>query len=222
MPDFSEVLVHDNSFLAEGVRYLELGKRTEFLPGQCVTLSRDGVERHYSIASRPGSERLAILYDVLEGGKLSPRLADLMPGDSITVSKPFGSFTDSGGEAVWIATGTGIAPFLSMARAELTRGKELLHGARTADRLYFREELLAMLGTGYRGCVSRPETGVGGEAALPPGAIPGRLTSLLEDGPLRTDIPYYLCGSSQMVVDVRDLLVRRGVPFDKIFSEIYF
>jgi len=39
---------------------------------------------------------------------------------------------------------------------------------------------------------------------------------------LPTDRPYYLCGSEVMVVEVRDLLIARGIPFTRIFSEIYF
>ncbi len=35
-------------------------------------------------------------------------------------------------------------------------------------------------------------------------------------------LKYYLCGSAEMVVDTRDILIRKGVPFDQIISEIYF
>jgi ferredoxin--NADP+ reductase len=39
---------------------------------------------------------------------------------------------------------------------------------------------------------------------------------------LPTDENYYLCGSSEMVVETRDILVDKGVPFGNIIAEIYF
>jgi ferredoxin--NADP+ reductase len=33
---------------------------------------------------------------------------------------------------------------------------------------------------------------------------------------------YYLCGSAEMVVDVRDILIAKGIPYEQIFAEIYF
>jgi ferredoxin--NADP+ reductase len=36
------------------------------------------------------------------------------------------------------------------------------------------------------------------------------------------DVNYFLCGSAIMVVEVRDLLIERGIPFATIFAEIYF
>jgi ferredoxin--NADP+ reductase len=35
-------------------------------------------------------------------------------------------------------------------------------------------------------------------------------------------VNYYLCGKALMVVEVRDLLISRGIPFENILSEIYF
>ena len=35
-------------------------------------------------------------------------------------------------------------------------------------------------------------------------------------------LKYYLCGSAEMVVEIRDILIEKGIPFDRIISEIYF
>ena len=35
-------------------------------------------------------------------------------------------------------------------------------------------------------------------------------------------LKYYLCGSAEMVVDTRDILIEKGIPFENIVSEIYF
>ncbi|HNY09519.1 MAG TPA: hypothetical protein PKO42_06475, partial [Tenuifilaceae bacterium] len=51
----------------------------------------------------------------------------------------------------------------------------------------------------------------------------GRVTSyLLQWDELDPNRNYYLCGSTEMVVETRSLLISRGVPPDRINAEIYF
>jgi ferredoxin--NADP+ reductase len=49
--------------------------------------------------------------------------------------------------------------------------------------------------------------------------VTGYLESLPELDPA---IKYYICGSAEMVVDTRDILLAKGIPFGQIISEIYF
>jgi ferredoxin--NADP+ reductase len=126
----------------------------------------------------------------------------------------------------WIATGTGVAPFLSMTRALHAAGADvtsirLLHGARTAAGLYFGAEFYGILGSNYVPCLSRSPA-AGGELPADWNVYHGRLTELLRAEGCDPSRLYYLCGSASMVVDVRDLLVSLGVPFDNVYSEIYF
>ena len=200
---------------APGAYHLSVPRLSDFSPGQCVqvTVAPDIPPRTYSIASGKADGRWDILFDVASGGTLSPRLASLNPGDPVYLSLPFGTFMDAPGPAVWIATGTGIAPFLSMARSGNIAGKALIHGSRKLSGLFFHRFLLSLLGTSYVPCCTS------GSAA---GVFAGRVTSYLGEGRLDTRRRYLLCGSAEMVVDVRDLLIRRGVPFSRIAAEIYF
>ncbi len=51
----------------------------------------------------------------------------------------------------------------------------------------------------------------------------GRITNFLETTDLIIpERKYYLCGSPEMVVEVRDILLNKGVPFENIIAEIYF
>ena len=51
----------------------------------------------------------------------------------------------------------------------------------------------------------------------------GRVTDyLLELEEIDPTLKYYLCGSAEMVVETRDILIQKGIPFDQIISEIYF
>ncbi len=117
------------------------------------------------------------------------------------------------GPAVWIANGTGVSPFLSLVRSGAARDKILIQGARTRAEFYGQEELSKTLGESYIRCCSAEEG---------PELFPGRLTAYLRAREWPSDRPYALCGSSGMVAEVRDILIRKGVPFRNILSEVFF
>lgn len=195
---------------------LEFGRFFDFEPGQVIRLCGAGMDepRLYSIASGSRDANVQVLFNVVDSGKLTPRLADLRRGDRVMASPAFGRFSGTEGEAWWIAQGTGLAPFLSMFRSGMGANKTLLHGGRYADSFYFAGELSSALGDRYVRCCSREE----GE-----GLFHGRVTDYLSIvNELRPDALYYLCGSAEMVVETRDILIARGVPFRQIVSEIYF
>jgi ferredoxin-NADP reductase len=201
--------------IAPGVFLLTVSRDRGFRPGQVVSVTTESAipGRMYSIASGTGDPGMDLLFDVVPGGLLTPRLARLRPGDTLYVSKPFGSFGDDGGESVWVATGTGVAPFRSMARSTLAAGKTLVHGSRRLDGLFFREYFREVMGDGYAPCCSEEEE---------PGVYRGRVTGWLSSAALPPGATYLLCGSSGMVVDARDTLVGRGIPYAKVDAEIYF
>jgi ferredoxin--NADP+ reductase len=50
----------------------------------------------------------------------------------------------------------------------------------------------------------------------------GRVTEYLNETQNLPEVMYYLCGQAMMVVEVRDLLINRGIRFENIMAEIYF
>ncbi len=210
-----EVSVIGRDQLAPGIYVLYLEKKFDFVAGQLINISIGKVPpRIYSICSAPSDDHLAVLFDVKPEGLLTPLLANLKKGDLISISEPFGDFICDSSSAYWIAAGTGIAPFYSMFKSGLGLNKILLHGGRTADSFYFRDTFFPAMGTDYIRCCSQQA----GE-----GLYNGRLTQFLE---MQSNLPlnykYYLCGSAEMVVDVRDILIAKGIPYEQIFAEIYF
>ncbi|MCU4177846.1 FAD-binding oxidoreductase [Carboxylicivirga sp. N1Y90] len=208
--------VIDNILIADGVYYLKLHKPFDFKPGQVVALSlnENDEPRLYSIASGKNEVSLNILFDVMPTGQLTPTLANLKPNDEVYISAPFGKFLCEHTPAVWIATGTGVAPFVSLIKSGTNKNITLLHGARTIDGFYFQNEFKEKLGDDYlRFCTTETGNDV----------IEGRLTNYLKelDNPA-PELKYYLCGSSQMIIDVREILLSKGVAYDKIIAEIYF
>ena len=197
--------------------YLMGFKRTfEFEAGQVIgiALTEDGARRLYSICSGENEKEVWILYNVIDEGYLTPRLADLETGDTIWITEPRGEFTSSDDPEVWIASGTGIAPFYSMLKSGRAANKILIHGNRYLEQFHFYDYFTELLGEDYTRCCSAEEN---------EGVFHGRVTSFLEENPLPDPgLKYYLCGSAEMVVDTRDILIEKGVPFDLIISEIYF
>jgi ferredoxin/flavodoxin---NADP+ reductase len=199
-----------------------------FSPGQFVNLSVEGAadedRRSYSIASPPGAP-LEFLVTEVAGGKLTPKLLSLAPGDRLLVErKPQGFFTlrwVPPARDLWmVATGTGLGPCLSILKGnELWERFErvvVVHGVRDATHLAHRDEL-AELGAARPaltlvGVVSREEP------ALP--LLHGRVTSALDDGSLEraagvTLAPEHshvmLCGNPQMIEDMTARLGARGL-----------
>jgi ferredoxin--NADP+ reductase len=202
--------------IAEGVYLLEFERFFEFEAGQIIRLAweEEGNPRLYSIASGERDPMVQILFNVVGDGLLTPLLSGLKRGDELFTSKPFGRFTGTDGPAWWIAAGTGIAPFMSMFRTGQHHNKTLIHGGRHPGGFYYRDELSPVLGDRYIPCCSR----CSGE-----GVYPGRITDYLRQLPALPQEPlYYLCGSAEMVVETRELLISRGVAFTGIVSEIYF
>ncbi|WP_165806829.1 ferredoxin--NADP reductase [Balneicella halophila] len=107
------------------------------------------LKRAYSIASATSADELEFYITLVHSGALTPRLFNLNVGDSIQVGKRFvGMFTlDSispDQNIILIATGTGVAPYMSMLRTDaLTRkGKiTVIHGAANSWDLGYSSEL---------------------------------------------------------------------------------
>ncbi|HRY32604.1 MAG TPA: FAD-binding oxidoreductase [Bacteroidales bacterium] len=202
--------LNSNSYL------LSFQRDFDFHAGQILALKIADADtpRYYSIASGINDPQIDILFNVKPGSTFSPRLAGLVPGDLLQVSSPAGMFLGTAGPDIWIAAGTGIAPFRSMMRSGLSNGKILLQGASAPESLYFAEEFRAALGEAYVPCLSRHSQ---------PGIFHGRVTDYLRQlDQIDTEKTHYLCGSAEMVVDTRDILTERGVPFGKVLAEVYF
>ncbi len=210
------VRVTGNREIAHNVFVLSWKREGHFIPGQVVKLAVDidHPPRIYSLCSGNTDDELQVLFNIKGEGFLTPRLASVSAGDTIFASAPYGSFSGDQSPAYWIATGTGISPFLSMFRSGLGNNKILIHGARYLNQFYFEDELNDSLGERYIRCCSREEDG---------NVFHGRITAYLSKiNDLPKDYKYYLCGQALMVVEVRDLLIEKGIPYENIIAEIFF
>lgn len=104
----------DTSF---GLR-ISMARAMSFLPGQYVNITVPGTDKHrsYSFSSAPGAAEATFLIRNLPGGVMSGYLAAAQPGDRVTLTGPMGAFylRPVTRPQLWLAGGTGLAPFLSM------------------------------------------------------------------------------------------------------------
>jgi ferredoxin--NADP+ reductase len=215
LSDLNICILTKNEEISPGVHVISFLRNIDFLPGQVVkiAINNNHAPRIYSICSGNSEPEVRILFNIKEDGLLTPKLAAMIPGEKILVSKPYGSFVGTMEKAWWIATGTGIAPFYSMLKSGLGQHKTLIHGVRSLSQFYFEDEFEETLGDNYVRCCT-------GESSC--STFPGRVTKYLEEIQNLPDVKYYICGQALMVVEVRDLLIKKGIQFENILAEIYF
>jgi ferredoxin-NADP reductase len=204
-----------------------------FVAGQWLSAKEhkdDGEEitRAYSIASPPnGSNRFAFCLNRVEEGFMSNFLCDLEPGAEVPFQGPFGNFIlrPPMRDTLFIATGTGIAPFRSMLHwvlAEQSRhqGRHLwlLYGSRTEKDIYYHDEFLKLAedrtNFHYLPTLSRGDANWRGLRGYVQEHVPG----IVGD---RTDIHAYICGLKKMITANRDLLKGLGWDRKSIIFEAY-
>lgn len=206
-------------WLADTVFELRLSRPAgfAFLPGQCIRVHAGGRQRDYSLVSAPADPELVLCVAQVPGGPVSTALAGADTGSTVALEGPFGHFVfrPSPRVPIFVATGTGVAPFVAMARAGI-RGFVFVHGVRLPDHLYYRKELAAAASR-YVGCLSADEPPPSGEGQ---GFFAGRVTSFIATQLDAADYDFYVCGQSGMIRDVLALIDTRFAG-SLVFTETF-
>jgi len=194
-----------------------------FQAGQFVRIALDiegqRVARAFSFVNPPGDPVLEFYGVIVPQGPLSPRLAQLRPGEALYVAPNPAGFLIlpevPDAQTLWLlATGTGLAPFLSILRTDAPwrrfRNVVLVHAVRHARELAY-QELIRQMPCRYIRFVSREST---------PGALAGRIPAAIADGRLEqaAGVPLtaqsshvMLCGNPDMLRDATAALAARGL-----------
>ncbi|MDQ1208494.1 ferredoxin--NADP+ reductase [Acinetobacter baylyi] len=193
----------------------------------------DLVVRAYSIVSSPFDETLEFFSIVVPDGAFTSNLQHLKIDDELYLEKiPYGFLTLARYQLplpqdLWLlATGTGLAPFISMLQDFSTwenyQHIYLVYSVRSAAELAYVEkihEIAASFGEGHRGFKFIPVV-----TRDPHAALHERLPVLIENGELEKAANHtlnpasshvMLCGNPQMVEDTKEALKRRGLSMNR-------
>lgn len=199
------------------------GDAPVFLPGQYVNIDvpDSGQNRSYSFSSAPGAQRISFLIKRVPGGLMSAWLDRARSGQPLDLTGPLGSFylREVSRPLLFLAGGTGLAPFLSMLDVLERKGVEqpvhLVYGVTRDQDLVLVDRLEALAERlphfRFRTCVVEPNS-----------AHPrkGYVTDHLEPEMLHGgDVDVYLCGPPPMVDAVRRHFEAVGVEPASFYYE---
>lgn len=203
-----------------------------FVPGQWLSLTHtkpegEEITRAYSIASPPNANRFALCLNRVQDGFMSNYLCDLEAGAKISGQGPFGNFIlrPPLRDTLFIATGTGIAPYRSMLQwllADASRHQNrqfwLLFGSRHEKDIYYHEEFLQLAAEhknfDYLPTLSRGSADWKGLRGYVQEHVPGIVNG-------RSEMHAYICGLDKMVSANRGLLKNLGWDRKSILYEKY-
>lgn len=187
-----------------------------FTAGQHILLGEASSTqmREYSVYSGEQDDYLEVLIREVEDGLVSKKLRRIKKGDVVQIEPPVGFFIlplkrMPHDRFLFIASGTGIAPFHSFIRSNDDLNYTLIHGVRTAEENFGAEDYEQ---DRYIQCTSRDSNS----------RYPGRLTDYLKKNPLPGFDMVYLCGNYDMILDTMDILRMQGYREDQMTAEVYF
>jgi ferredoxin-NADP reductase len=205
-----------------------MNEKPEFKPGQFVMLTfevpgKGPVTRPYSISSCPLDAEIEITIKKYEAGVLSKYIIDnVKVGDKCKMKGPYGVFVfdESAKKIVFIAAGSGIAPFRSMWRYALQKHLDtkisILFSSKSKNYIIFRKELDTIANNGVRviHTLTRNEdpSWKGYSRRIDGGMIREAIGS-------DRDCLYYLCGPAPMCNSIIDVLEEMGIDQKQIKTE---
>ena len=205
-----------------------------FLNGQFVMIGLPingrPLLRAYSLCSANHEDQLEFFSIKVPNGPLTQHLQKLQPGDEIIVGgKPTGTLVQDsltpGKYLTMLATGTGLAPFVSVIKDPEAYDRYeklvLVHGCREVAELAYGEKVVAdLLEDEFFGELAREKLLYYPTVTREPFRNQGRITDLLEQGKLEADLglPAFnkedyrvmLCGSPEMLAQLQAMMEARG------------
>ena len=180
-----------------------------------IGMGDNDITRAYSITSGPYDDYLEFYSIKVPNGPLTSRLQNIKIGDTIEVgNKPTGTLTlanlELGGNLWMLATGTGIAPFISLLRDPATYDAfdriHVVWSVRTMPELLAYNEFLQELDIDYTPVVTQDPEWTGPS---------DRITSLIDLGVVLTGAEpstdkVMICGSMPFNTDVKQQLTSQG------------
>lgn len=198
----------------------------DYMPGQHLYINYDSrSERCFSMTSAFAFGNIVDLYikRIPNGWFTNNTLEHLHPGNKLNISLPHGEFyyrSEDWRPIVFIATGTGIAPVRSILESLLDDDDcppvSLYWGMRTEQDLFLKEEFESWFDRLYEfnfvPVLSKPSTQWQGRN----GYVQYALKEDLADA---SEYSFYICGSPEMVADVKKMIISLGGDPEYIYTD---
>ena len=184
-----------------------------FTAGEFVMIScrEDSVKRAYSITSGPGDDYLEFLSIKVPNGLLTSELSKYEPGDSLYLNeRTTGTLTlaniELGGNLWLLATGTGVAPFISILNDGYTYDQfdqiNLVWSVRKCEDLSVYNKMLNSLPINFIPVVTQDKNWTG---------LSKRITTMLSAGVILPELEpsknkVMICGSMDFNTDIKSML----------------
>ena len=213
--------VKENTCIVENVNKIKIDAgNIDFIPGQWIRVFSENGEkgRAYSIASMPG-DCIEICVKRIENGNMSNYICNLKENDKIQIAGPYGMFTIKNKETdmVFVATGTGITPFISMisdiTSSNFNKKIYVIFGAKTEKDILYKELLEDLHEKGkinFIPVLSREKWDM----------EKGYVQDVLKKKNFE-NCDYYICGIGEMVLDCLKILEQKKIPKERIYKERY-
>ena len=202
-----------------------------------VSTVEEPVMRAYSMANYPDEKGIIMLNVRIATpplykpdappGQMSSYIFNLKPGDSVTISGPYGEFfaQDTENEMIVAGGGAGMAPLRSIVFDQLRRVKtnrkvSFWYGARSVREAFYMEDFDRLAeehdNFEWHMALSRPEEQWKGYKGYVHRCM---LDLYLKDHPAPEDCEYYLCGPPALVASIVMMLDSLGVEPENIYYD---
>lgn len=189
----------------------------EFEAGQHILLgmANNIHKREYSIYSGTSDQNLELLIKEVESGTVSKQMKKLNQGDKLEIEGPLGFFTidktylEQNRKFLFVASGTGIAPFHSMVKSIPGLDYTILHGVRYSSEAYERDTYAK---DKYFLCSTGDEEG----------DFHGRVTEYIKLHDFDKNTICFFCGNFNMIREGMNLLEKKGIPSSQLHAEVYY
>ena len=206
-------------WLSERVVEIELSRPEHFYfdAGHTIQLFHRNQSRYYAPVSSTTDSHLTLCVNYIREGYFSPLLSSANIGFRFGLSGPHGYFTlsPSPRHCVFVATDTGVAPFVSMARSGV-KGFTLFHGALRKEELYYSDILRTAAGKYLPIAWGVPE-----DRHQEDHCFHGAVADTIAQNLVPDVYDFYLCGCMRMITDVTRL-IDTHYPGSHVYNEVFY
>jgi len=195
----------------------------KFIEGQFLDIIHNNIRRSYSIASTASQKKITLLIKRFENGKMSDYWFNhAKANDLLRIEGPKGTFflRKASRSLLFLATGTGIAPIISILKSLDKKGgyKQdqpilIFWGNRCPEDFFWQPDF-EHLSIDFTKVCSRPDQNWVGEVGYVQDVV-------LTKYPRLVDYTVYACGSNVMIQAAKQHFIKAGLPEDQFYSDAF-